>query len=105
MPTDRALAAVLASAERHFDIEFTFGPNTNLSSIADQTDRECLEWMIDELHREFRMLWPVLHDNVGRVRRPQMLIPNTLTVTDLAKVLDGGRWPDGWVATPIRFVD
>jgi hypothetical protein len=97
MPSARAYDAVVAGAERGFALAvFVFGPNTDLSSIAQQTDGECLEGLIEELERAFSMRKPAITDKSGRRRVPQLFIPDRLTVTELADILDSGEWPESW---------
>jgi len=98
VPSARAYDAVIAGAYKHFELgSLVFGPNTNLSSIANQTDAEFLEWLIEDLGETFAMRTPKAVDKNGRTRVPQLLIPDVLTVTQLAEILDSGAWPDAWI--------
>ncbi|MCR6643205.1 MAG: hypothetical protein NVV62_00865 [Terricaulis sp.] len=106
MARPRAYDAVLLSVGKHFELDhFVFGPNTNLTAIAAQTDTEHLEWVIEELDTRFGMRWPLVLDRHGRMRKPQLNIPDELTVTDLAEILDSGVWPAAWVAPQTRYLD
>ena len=97
MPSTRAYDAVVAGARRGFELgEFVFGPHTDLSSIAQQTDGERLEWLIEDLDEAFSMGKPAITDEGGRRRVPQHFIPDRLTVTELADMLDSGAWPQSW---------
>lgn len=99
MPSARAYGAVVEGAKRRFELgDFAFGPNTDLSSIARQTDDERLEWLIEDLTEQFSMRTPSVVDQRGRVRVPQLSIPSELTVTDLANILDAGMWPESWIS-------
>ena len=97
---------MLEAAQRHFELEnFVFGPQTNLSSIANQTDGEALEWLIEDMHQRFNMRWPNARDASGRERKLQLKIPDVLTVTDLAEVLDSGAWPENWTSRIGPYLD
>jgi hypothetical protein len=96
-PSARAYQAVVAGAKRGFELgEFVFGPNTDLVLIAQQTDGEYLEALMEDLDRAFSMKMPALTDERGRRRAPQLFIPDRLTVTELADILDSGEWPESW---------
>ena len=98
MPSARAYEAVMTGAYKHFELGgFVFGPNTNLNSIAGQTDAENLEALIADLSGSFAMRTPAVVDKRGRTRVPQMRLPDVLTMTQLAEVLDTGAWPDSWI--------
>jgi hypothetical protein len=99
MPTARAYDAVLAGAYKHFELDsFVFGPQTNLNSIAGQTDGECLEELIRDLDQKFAMRTPSVVDKHGRTRVPQLQLPDVLTITQLAEILDTGAWPEAWIS-------
>lgn len=99
MPSARVYDAVVAGAEACFELDgFAFGPSTNLTSIAGQTDGECLEDLIRDLDKQFAMRTPDVVDKSGRTRVPQLLIPDVLTVTQLAEILDSSVWPDSWIS-------
>lgn len=98
MPTARAYEAVMAGASSHFELDgFEFGPDTNLMSIAGETDREYMEDLIRDLDRQFAMRTPPVVDKHGRTRVPQLQLPDVLTVTQLAEILDCGAWPEAWI--------
>jgi hypothetical protein len=98
MPTARAYDAVTAGADRHFELDsFVFGPDTNLAFIAGQTDGECLEDLIRDLDQKFAMRTPSIIDKHGRTRVSQLRLPDILTVTQLAEILDSGAWPEAWI--------
>ncbi|HET9229788.1 MAG TPA: hypothetical protein VFO00_00780 [Vitreimonas sp.] len=88
----------MAGASSHFELDgFVFGPDTNLMSIAGQTDGECLEDLIRDLDRQFAMRTPPVVDKHGRTHVPQLRLPDVLTVTQLAEILDCGAWPEAWI--------
>lgn len=98
MATARAYDAVMAGAYRHFELDsFVFGPKTNLTSIAGQTDGEVLEELIRDLDQQFAMRTPSVVDKHGRTRVPQLQLPEVLTITQLAEILDTGVWPEAWI--------
>lgn len=77
--------------------EFVFGPDTDVVSIADQLgDPELVEWIVEDVQRKFSLEWPKVPDKRGRLRRGQLFIAAQLTVSELAAIVDAGRWPDQW---------
>ena len=103
MPSARAYDAVVEGARAYFEVNVAFEADTDLSAIAQATDGELLEDLIWDLDREFAMTTPKVVDAKGRSRVPQLLLPEHLTVTQLAEILDGGVWPESWIL-PGRFV-
>lgn len=94
-PSYETVHAIVAAG---FELrDFVFGPFTDLVSIADQIgDVERLEWVFEDLQKAFDLRWPEIVDASGCLRRAQLFVPETLTVTELASVADAGAWPISW---------
>lgn len=103
MPTARAYDTVVARARALCECDVAFEPSTNLMAAAPDADPEWLEDLIGDLDKTFAMKTPRVTDKNGRQRKPQLGIPETLTVTQLADILDSGAWPDSWIL-PGRFL-
>lgn len=68
----------------------TFQAETDLVALS-ADDPEELEWALEDLQRSLELRWPRWNG-----RRAQLLLPDTLTVSELCTVVDAGEWPSEW---------
>jgi hypothetical protein len=102
--TDETMSFVLKCVQQAFELDdFTYGPNTDLMFVSSQFDPERIEWAIEDIQSKRPLKWPRIEDRHGRLRRAQLLLPESLTVAELCRIVDSGEWPTSWTQ-PGKFL-
>lgn len=76
--------------------DFEFGPDADIILAAKNWDPEIVETILDNVDRRFNVTWPQIADSKGRMRRAKMVLPQSLTVRELADIVGAGAWPTEW---------
>jgi hypothetical protein len=89
--------------ERFSTPALALAPDTDLVALC-TADPEELEWVLAELQRTLRLVWPAYRDGRGHTHRLQLFLPEELTIADLCAVIDAGAWPAKWTRPGARLL-